>query len=120
MKLKVNDLYDLNAGLADLLDKELSTATAFKVQKNYNKLMDELKPSDEVRKQILEKYKQEAFEDGTVRINPDKVGDYRKENDELMNQEVDVDLQALGLSQLGESAKPRTLALLDKIIEEDK
>ncbi|WP_461183774.1 hypothetical protein, partial [Virgibacillus kimchii] len=94
MKLTVRKLYDLKAGLTDLLDKELPTSVAFSIQQNFKKVGDELKPSDEVRRKITEKYKDHITEDGRI---PDvkKREAFKKEIDELMEQEVKIDLKKL-------------------------
>lgn len=120
MKLTVKDLYDLTEGLNKLLDKELPTSVAFSIQRNFKKIGEEVKASDEVRKKIVEKYKEKDNKDGTIQIKKDKINVFQKDNDELMKQEVDVDVKKLKLSDLGESIKPRTLGLLESIIEEDK
>ncbi|WP_164219400.1 hypothetical protein [Virgibacillus sp. YIM 98842] len=119
MKLTVKDLYDLKAGLNDILDKELPTSVAFSIQQNFKKVGDELKPSDEVRKKITEKYKEHITEDGRI---PDDVKReaFRNETKELADQEVKIALKKFKLSDLGEEIKPRTLGLLSVILEEDK
>lgn len=119
MKLSIKDLYDLTDGLSHLLDKELPTSVAFSIQRNFKKVGDELKASDEVRKKIVEKYKEKDNKDGSVQLKKDKLDDYKKESDELMGQEVEIDLKPIKLSDLGESIKPRTLALLESILEEE-
>lgn len=119
MKLTVRDLYDLKAGLNDILDKELPTSVAFSIQQNFKKAGDELKPSDEVRRKITEKYKEHITEDGRI-LDDDKRKAFKKEMAELMDQEVKIDLKKLKLSNLGEEIKPRTLGLLSVILEEDK
>lgn len=120
MKLTVKEVYNLSEGLNELLDKDLATSTAFTIQRNFTKVGDEVKSSNEVRKKIIEKYKDKENEDGTIQLKKDKLVDYRKEYDELMAQEVEVDLKTINLSDLGETIKPRTLGLLEPIIKEEK
>ena len=121
MKLTVKDLYDLTEGLNKLLDKELPTAVAFSIQRNFKKIGEEVTASDDVRKKLIEKYKEKDNKDGTIQLKKDKLSEYQKELNELMQQEVDVDLKPIKLSDLGESIKPRILGLLEPIIkEEDK
>lgn len=118
MKLKVQDLYNLNEGLKELLEKEIPTTSAFVVQRNYKKIAEELETSDKVRRQMVEKYKESDNKDGTVQIKKDKVFIFNDEYKELMNQEIDVDLKQLDLSHLGDTMKPKTIALLEKIIDD--
>lgn len=118
MKLTVQELYNLIDGLSSLLDKEIPTSVAFSVQRNFKRISEEVKASDEVRKKIVEKYKEKDNEDGTIQLKKDKLKNYQKESDELMQQEVDIDLRVINLADLGESIKPRILGLLEPIIEE--
>src|SRR5690625_4159840 len=120
MKLTVQDLYNLTKGLNDLLDKELSTSTSFTIARNHKKVSDEAKTAEELRKKIIEKYKDKENEDGSIQLKKDKLDEYKKEIEELHEQEVDVDIKKIKLDDLGESIKPRTLGLLEKIIKEDK
>lgn len=104
--MKIKNIYDLAEGLSGLLDKELSVSTAFKIQKNYNKVVEELKTAEDLRKKLTEKHK----------------GDDKKLNEEfteLLEQKVDVKLEEINLDDLqGVKIKPRTLALIEKIIKE--
>ncbi|MCR1834964.1 hypothetical protein NSA56_11215 [Oceanobacillus caeni] len=120
MKLTVQELYNLTEGLSTLLDRELPTSVAFSIQRNFKKVGEEVKASDEVRKKIVEKYKQEDNDDGTIQLKKDKLDDYQKENNELMEQEVEIDLKSIKLSDLGNMIKPRTLGLLESIIIEEE
>ncbi|MFA1820546.1 hypothetical protein ACDX78_10245 [Virgibacillus oceani] len=119
MKLAVKDLYDLKAGLNDILDKELPTSVAFSIQQSFKKVGDELEPSNEVRKKVTEKYKEHITNDGRI---PDekKRESFKKEMNELLEQEVEINLKKLNLSDLGEEIKPRTLGLLQTILKEEK
>lgn len=106
MKLQINDLYNLQEGLSNLINEKLPVATAFKVQKNYKLVMTELESVDEVRKKIVEEHQK----------------DKSKGQDEfvkLMKQETDVDLKHITLSDFNIDVTPKTLALIEIIIEEE-
>lgn len=121
MKLTVQDVYNLTEGLNELIDKELSAITAFKIQRNHKKLVDEFQSADEVRKKLVEKYKEKDLKDGGVKLKEDKIDDFKKELDDLMKQEVDVKLSPIVLSELKNiSIKPRTVSLLSEILKEDE
>ena len=121
MKLTVKDLYDIGKGLRDLLDKELPTSVAFSIQRNFKKVTEEGKVSDEVRQKLSEKYKEFTDENGRfLAEHSEKQAEYSKELSELFEQEVDVDLRVLKLTDLGESITPRTLGLIEKIVKEEE
>lgn len=115
--MKIQDIYNLAEGITALSDKELPTKTAFKISRNQRKIESEVGTCDEVRKKIIEKYKESDTDDG-VKIQPDKYQEFKTEYDELMKQEIDIELSDIMLDELGDTAKPRTLMLLENIVKE--
>lgn len=117
MKLKVGDLYDLSLGLNDLSDKELPIATSLKIEQNHQTVSKELVSTDKVRQKLIEKYKDYDLDDGGVQLKKDKIDIYHKELNELMEQDVEIELKEINLTELEEiSIKPRTLTLLNAIL----
>lgn len=119
MKLTVKDVYSLAEGLSLLLEQEFATETAFTIQRNHNKVIEEFNIAENLRKKLVDKYKEKDLENGNIKLKKDKAKDYSKEYKELLKQEVNVDLKTIRLDELGETAKPRTLGLLKKIIVTD-
>lgn len=119
MKLTVEDIYDLAEGIAELSQKELPTKTAFRISRNHRKLIEEVKTADELRQKIVDKYKEKDTEEG-AKIKKGQRKAFKEEFDELMEQEVDIKLSAIKLFEIGDTVKPRTLSMLDKIIKEDE
>lgn len=118
MKLTIQEIHNIQEGLADLLDRELSVKVAFKIQLNFKKLGKEVGAANDVRRGLLNKYS-EYITDGN-RIKDAKIkAKYDKELDELMAQEAKVDVEKIKLSELDGHIKPRTLGLIDKLIEEE-
>lgn len=123
MKLTVQDVYNLAEGLNGVLDKDdIPTKAAFRLQRNHSKIVDEFEVADKLRREIVDKYKEKEQENGLVKIKKDEFDQYKKEHDELMEQEIDIKLSYIYLHELGKTTKPRTLGLLEKIlkVEEDK
>ncbi|QBP06952.1 hypothetical protein [Virgibacillus phage Mimir87] len=100
MKLAVQEVYNLTEGLNEIINKELSAVTGLKIHRNHKKLVEEFKSADEVRKKLVEKYKEKDLEDGGVRLKKDKIEDFQKELDDLMKQEVEIKLSPIMLSEL--------------------
>ena len=125
MQLKVNDLYNLSLGLADLSNKELPIDLAFKIQKAQKKVRDELIASDEVRQKIIKKYKEKDLDDGQVQIQKDKIEQYNSEVAELLDQEVKVNIDKISINELKAlekdkiKIKPKTLMQLEMILKAD-
>lgn len=120
MKLTVQDVYNLMEGLGSLAEKELSTKTAFRIQRNQKKVMDEFEIADKLRKKLIEKYKEKDLDNGTVKLKEDKLHEFKKDYDELMEQEVDIKLSYIYLHELGDTIQPKVLGQLDTIIREDE
>src|SRR5690625_1879780 len=119
MKLTVEDIYNLAEGIAELSQKELPTKTAFRISRNHRKLIEEVKTADELRQKIVDKYKEKDTEEG-AKIKKGQRKAFKEEFDELMKQEVDIKLSTIKLFEIGDTVKPRTLSMLDKIIKEDE
>src|SRR5690625_3687104 len=71
----IQNVFDLEDGLRSLVDKELPIPVAFKIQKNHAKVVDELKIANELRKKLINKYKEsETDEDRkSTRLNSSHV-----------------------------------------------
>ncbi len=118
MKLKVKDLYDLSLGYGELADKELSTAISFNISRAQKIVSEELIAADKVRKKIVDKYKDKDLPDNQVQIKKDKIKQFDKEMDELMEQDVDVNINKIKLADLSDlKVKPKTFLYLDKVID---
>lgn len=122
MKLKVSDLYGLDESLTDLSNKEIPITTGLIVKRNLTKVADELRPVNDMRTDLINDHKSKIVGD-MAEIDKDKKKDFYKKYNELMNQEVDVKLDKIKLSDLtsvdGLKIKPATLTMLDPILIED-
>lgn len=120
MKIKVNDLYNLATGFQDLVNKELPIKMALDIQRNAKKINDELSACDKLREKIANKYKEKKLDDGSFKIKKEKFADYRKDIDELMQQDIEINLKKIKVNELSkniETLKPKTLMLIESIID---
>lgn len=121
MELTVQDIYDLNEGLAIINQEDLPTKVALKLQRNTIELSKEYDVAQSVRQKIIKKYQEKVLDNGNVKIKKDKLDAYRKETKELMEQEVKVKLTTIDVDELElPTIKPNTLIMLDKIIKENE
>lgn len=118
MNLTVQDIYNLNEGLIVVNEKDLPIKAALKLQRNSLKVNEEYNVASGIRRKIIDKYKDKKLDNGNVKIKKDKIEVYNKEIKELMEQDVKVELEKINPSDLGETIKPRTLILIDKILKE--
>ena len=118
MQLTVKDIYDLQEGLSELANKELPVAVAFKLQLNLRKVADEYQSAQKLRDKIVQKYKEKDLENGRVKLKKEKMDWYKKEIDELMDQEVKVNLQKIDINDLADiKVSAKTLSLTHKILK---
>lgn len=118
--LTVQDVYNLNEGLNVINEKELPIPVALKLQRNALKVAQEQQIAGELRKKIIEKYKDKTLDNGNIKIKKDKLDLFNKEIKELMEQEVKLELETVDPTDLGETIQPRVLIQLDKILKEEK
>lgn len=120
MILKANDLYGLDEALSDLANKELEISTALKIKRNLTNVADELRPINDIRTDLINKYKGDKVEGDRVEIKAEKQQEFYEKHNELMNQEVEIKLDKIKLSELkGIKIKPKTLAALDVLLAEE-
>ena len=119
MKLKVANLYDLSIGLDDLSQKELSISISLKIQRAQKIISEELIASENVRQQVIQKYKDRELDNGGVKIKKDKLREFEEEMNELMKQELDVKLDKISIKDLENEEikiKPKILMNLETIL----
>src|SRR5690625_544516 len=120
MKLKATDLYGLDEALTDLSNKELEISTALTVKRNLTKIADELRPINDIRTDLINKHK-DSVDGNMVQIKSNEQEEFYKKYNELMNQEVDIKLDEINLSDFADEnikVKPKTLKLLEPILRE--
>ncbi len=121
MKLTVEEVYNISQGLSALLDKELPTSVAFSIQRNFKKVGEEVDAANKVKNKLADKYKDHIDDNGYFKKGKKKEKEeYNKELKELYDETVEIELNPIKLSDLGEYIKPRTVGLIEKIIEEEK
>jgi hypothetical protein len=117
MNFKLEEIYNLSEGIGELAKKEMPTKVALRISRNQRKLIEEVRTADVLRQKLIEKYRDEKVKD---KIKEDKQKEFKEEFDELMSQEIDIKLDCINLSDLGELVQPRLITLLASIIKEDK
>lgn len=121
--MKISELIGIQQGLLELAEKDTPIETALKIESNRQKVEAAIKPSSEVQKKLLEKYKDPNDD---RKLLESKLKEFHAKNQELLDQKVDVELDLINISEIKKivegTIKGRTLALLKDVInyEEDK
>ena len=122
--MKIKEIYELNEGLKTIVDKELPIKVSFLIQKVLSIIEIEIRNAEVIRQKIIKKYTDEEAtkklkEPGKVQLQEDKLEDFNREINELMDQEVDIKLKKIKIDDLdGITIKPIELNRLKYIIEE--
>lgn len=116
--MKIKDLLNVSEGLAELSVKEFPVVTALKLRSLNKKVSEALEAPLEVRKSLVEKYKNGEDENGNPKFKNECFQRLNEENNELMEQEVEIELKHIKVAELEHlELMPRTLILLEEIIE---
>lgn len=116
--MKVKDLLNVSEGLAELSVKEFPVVTALKLRSLNKKVSEALEAPLEVRKSLVEKYKDGEDDNGNVKLKKEHIQDFQVENEELMEQDIEIELKHIKIAEIEHlELKPRTLILLEEIIE---
>jgi len=131
MKITLNEVRGMQAGLDVILAKELPVKTAYWLARFLDKVSVEFKAMETVRMKLVEKYA--TKKDGKPVMKKDKDGKQLQEYDltkanmekfqteftELGKEEFEIDFKPIKLEQLGDiKLKPIVLVQLGKLIVE--
>ena len=132
MKITLNEIRGMQAGLETVMDLELPPKTAYKFKRLMDKIVSELKvqekeinalgvkyaKKDKDGKPILKKDK-DGKELNQYDANKDDLMKYMKEFGKLTMKEIDLPVKPISLEEFGDTkVKPDTLYQLGKLIEE--
>lgn len=107
MKLTLGEIRPMIMGLPKVMQEKLPVKTAYWFARTLRELTEHMKPFEETRKNLLDKYGtkdkkgQLVEKDGEFVIRNRKAFD--KEFEELANQEVSIKFEGATLEQLGEA-----------------
>jgi hypothetical protein len=104
---KVNFFYiqKSNEAVSELLSKSLPMKTSLQIVRNTDKIEHEMKIAFEMQKTIQKKYADESGQ----KIDETKIEDFKKEMDEFLKTEVELDLNPIKISDI-ENIKDLTLS----------
>jgi hypothetical protein len=119
MEITMRDVFNLQEGLKNIVNKELPIKVAFKLQQNIREVEKEYKIGQDLRSQLIQKYKEKDLDNGKVKLKKDKLDVFQEELDELLSQKITIGLKKINLDELNSiQATPRTLGLIHIILFE--
>ncbi|MBS4535840.1 hypothetical protein GOQ29_09455 [Clostridium sp. D2Q-14] len=119
MQVTVQEVFNLNEGLEDIVHKELPIGVAFKIQRNMREVEKEYKITQDLRSKLINKYKEKDLANGKVKLKKDKLEDFYQELNELLDQTVNINVQKINVNELHSiKVTPKTLGLIHTILFE--
>lgn len=97
MKIRLEQIYTMTAGLEAICQKQLPIAMTYKFLKLSKSIRAEGKTMEEARQQLVKTYSTDG-----QKVDDDKVEDFQKEFTELMKQEVEIDWHPISIDSLGD------------------
>ena len=125
IELKLRDVVGSYEGLGNLMKAKLPIKAAYHLKRLVQKIEPDMKSYADSRKTLVEQYgKPEVNEKdepiGMFKFEPESAKQFEKDHDELLDTDIKIDLDALPIAALGESAEVAAEDLLacDKFFKE--
>ncbi len=116
MKLRI--LVEATEAIQKLLDLRLPSKTSFKIQRSLRPILSELETFENERKALIQRFAQ-PDDDGRLQIPPDKMDEFLKEMNDLLDVEIDLSVSKISIEELGDTEMSvRDLLLLEFLFEE--
>lgn len=124
-KLTNREILEKVGMLGELSNRKLPVKASYAIAKNISKVEKELKHYNTEREKILKEccLKDEEgnlkIEDGNYAIDPDKMGKWNKDMNDLQDIEIEIDVHTFKLEELtGYDMTPSELMVIDFMIKE--
>jgi hypothetical protein len=116
-KFKIRDLKAIETSLSKLLDSRLPVKTSYRLTKFSKKIMKELGDLEKARLKFINDFGVKNGK-GETEVGPERMGDFRKQMDALLDEEVELPVMKVPLADLeGSLLTAADIANLEFIIE---
>jgi hypothetical protein len=121
MKLTLKQIVESQEALQHLMDQRLPAKTAYRLQRDLRKVLEEIETFKKVQDAKVHEYGIEVPEaPGQFQIPPEKISEYMKDIGDLINQEIELDLHPVDLEDLKDvDMTLRDVLLLSYLIKEE-
>jgi len=118
MKISYEELSDVEQSLMKLLQTPMEPRLSYRMSKIAKKIHETFKFLNKTRIKLVEKYG-EKKEDSTISVPKETYPAFKKELEEFLAKETDLDIQPIPwecIEQSGVKLSPMDLAILDSFI----
>jgi len=121
MKLTLKDIASSEQALTNLLEQKPPAIASYKIQRALRHIIPEIELFSKTRDELVQKYgKPIEGQPGAFKIAPEFAKQYEEEMTTLINQELELDLHPIPLSDLKTlDIQVRDMLLLDYLIVDD-
>ena len=122
MVIKRGELKQVEESLKKLLNKELPLAAAYLLSKTVKTIEEELAGIEDTRKKLVSKYGVKVEGDGRIVVPPDKMPEFLKEFDLLLDTDLELNYSPIPLKTFGTKLELSAVDLvnLHRFIKEDE
>ena len=119
--MKLSSCVGFEEAFKTIMGEKVDFKLAYRLTKILKKLEGELESFREAQKVILIKYGKKE-KDGRMRLQPDKLEDFNKDLNELLNSEVDVEFEPIPMEKIEAmgAITPQVMLQLSEFVEEEK
>lgn len=103
MTITLGEIFTAKAPITKLMNQSLPLKASYRLSKMVDKLNEEYNRINDFQKKTMLKYGSEK--DGIIQVDEDKAEDYRKEFEELLEEEIELPFDPIGIELLGTEAK---------------
>lgn len=93
--ITLKELFEAEGALSRILAKPIDFKLAYRMTKITRKIMQESKDIESIRNELVKKYGEEDPKTHNWRVKDDKIAEYRKEFEEFLKEEVELDIQLI-------------------------
>ena len=116
MKVKLYEIINASEVLTKIMKSTINLKAAYRIGKIAKKYQAEMEIFQDLRKKLFDKYG-ETQDDKSVKIKDDKIPEYQKEMNELLQNDVELDIEPVVISENEKiEISPAELLLVEKFI----
>lgn len=117
MKFALGEIRGMKDPLSNLVEKEIPIRAAWKLNRLIKTFDKELGEIEEFRVKLVQKLG-ESKEEGDIQVPDDKMDQFIKEFNELLNNEIETDFEPIDVDIFGDiSISAKDMMVLDKIFK---
>jgi len=122
MQVTIRQIATATVGLNELSRKEMPIKTSFAIARNLKQIQEEQQLFEQQRTKLFKEYGSPVVngQPGQYQVDPDKVEEFQKAQNELLECTVDIDVTTLKVDDLeraGINLKPETIVTLGFMFE---